>query len=87
MKKYIFDYIADQEPDGNSEWYFAKDVDKEIERLTGVNKARQALTKAQGKSIERLRKEKDWLIKEVSYGSFQKKDEICERMYQALKEK
>ncbi len=33
MKKYNYDFIADQEPDGNSEWYPAVEVDKEIERL------------------------------------------------------
>lgn len=31
MEKYNYDFIADQEPDGNSEWYPAKDADKEIE--------------------------------------------------------
>ena len=59
---------------GDIDWLIA-----EIERLTGVNKA-------QGKSIKRLQKEKKWLIDEVKYGSLQKKEEVCERMYQALKE-
>lgn len=33
MEKYNYDFIADQEPDGNSEWYPAKEVDKENEQL------------------------------------------------------
>ena len=32
MEKYNYDFIADQEPDGNSEWYPAKGVDTEIEQ-------------------------------------------------------
>ena len=31
MEKYNYDFIADQEPDGNSEWYPAKEVDEERE--------------------------------------------------------
>ncbi len=33
MEKYNYDFIADQEPDGNSEWYPAKEMDKETERM------------------------------------------------------
>ena len=32
MEKYNYDFIADQEPDGNSEWYPAKETDEEIEQ-------------------------------------------------------
>lgn len=60
---------------GDIDWLIS-----EIERLTEANKA-------QGKLIKRLQKEKKWLIDEVKYGSLQKKEEVCERMYQALKEK
>ena len=40
MEKYNYDFIADQEPDGNSEWYPANVVDKKVERLeNGIKKA------------------------------------------------
>ncbi len=39
------------------------------------------------REIEQSGKEKEWLIKEVAYGSFQNKEHICERMQQALKER
>lgn len=37
MEKYNYDFIADQEPDGNSEWYPAKKVDEGMERLKKEN--------------------------------------------------
>lgn len=50
---------------------FLDDKDKEIERLTDINKAKGALIKAQAKKIGNLLKEKEWLI-ELLY------DKICE---------
>ena len=38
---------------------------KEIERVIDINKARKALTKAQGKKIGQLLKEKEWLITQL----------------------
>ncbi len=77
MEKYNYDFIADQEPDGNSEWYPAKEVDKEIERL---------------------KKEKEWLLNELAihwrnYGGYSHREtqeikkRILKLMQKALKEK
>ena len=38
------------------------------------------------REIKQLEKEKEWLIEEVMYGSFQKKEHICEQMQQAIKD-
>ena len=68
---------------------------KEIEQLTDVNKAREALTKAQGKKIKRLLKEKGWLIENYvktlygQMGEYTKKEYkiiLTDAMQQALKE-
>ena len=66
--------------------------DKEIERLTDLNKAKGALIKAQAKKIGMLLKEKEWLLEEaitlydlwhdVSCGD----EDIKHKMQQALKE-
>ncbi|KKL67140.1 hypothetical protein LCGC14_2137920 [marine sediment metagenome] len=68
MEKYNYDFIADQEPDGNSEWYPAKEVEKEIEQykhtLTHDTKEIKLLTAEidqKDEEIERLRK----LVKEA----------------------
>lgn len=133
MKKYIYDYIADQEPDGNSEWYYAKDVDKEIKRLKetsgclyagsgrgdcahfiglpgksipGQHDGKDDTVDAYGKpngwcwscwksyQIERLRKEKDWLMRQLIIKTERMKgtteievrDGYLRGMQQALKE-
>lgn len=60
-----------------------------------ASKGRQALTKAQSKVIDRLRKEKEWLIWKVigdeRYGMFSsgkaEKIGVLKEMQQALKEK
>ena len=62
MEKYNYDFLADQEPDGNSEWYPAKEVEKEIEQykhtLTHDTKEIKLLTAEidqKDEEIERLR--------------------------------
>ena len=58
MDKYNYDFISDQEPDGNSEWYPANEVDKKIKSLRAVNRQlgndKTLMHKKLGEEIERL---------------------------------
>ena len=98
MKKYIYDYIAEQEPDGNSEWCYGKDVDEEIERLKKELKKeakRNYLEIALNVKLiderDQLKKEKEWLIGNICFNYLdpeitieEAKKDIIKRMQQAL---
>ena len=48
MKVWIFDELADTEPDGNSRWYNANEVDEEIEQLQKrTNELKEVITDLQ----------------------------------------
>ena len=63
MEKYNYDFIADQEPDGNSEWYPAKEVEKEIEQykhtLTHDTKEIKLLTAEIDQKDEKIKRLSD----------------------------
>lgn len=59
---------------------------KENNDLILANKGRGALTKAQFKVMERLEKEKEWLVQELSYRTARDRLAVDKEMHQALKE-
>ncbi len=87
----IKDYTdnTDWQPKANSLWLIS-----EIERLTLANKGRHAPTNAQGKQIERLKKEKEFLLRNYSISKIipiaqsekEARNAILKAMQEALKE-
>ena len=66
--------------------------DEEIERLSDLNKVKNALIKAYAKKIGMLLKEKEWLIDRATQAQFLtgldgRRKQLINKMQQALKEK
>ena len=91
MEKYNYDFIADQEPDGNSEWYPAKEVEKEIEQykhtLTHDTKEIKLLTAEIDQKDEEIERLRGAIIKTVQDAEVreEKLDKEIERLHEIIK--